>query len=50
MNDTQDHVELDKINIFENYFRSIRKIRFESVEHRRFFDKTNIIKERAELI
>ena len=50
MNDIQDYVELDEINIFENYFRSIRNIRFENVEYRKFFDETNIIKERAELI
>ena len=50
MNDTQDHVELDEINIFENYSRSIRSIRFKSVEHRKFFDETNIMKEQTELI
>ena len=50
MNDTQNHVELDEVNIFENCSRSIRNIRFEDVEHRKFFDKTNIMKERAELI
>ena len=50
MNDTQNHVELDEINILENCFRSIRNIRFEDVKHRRFFDETNIIKEQAELI
>ena len=50
MNDTQDHVELNKINIFENCFCSIRNIRFKNLKHRKFFDETNIIKERAELI
>ena len=47
MNNTQDHVELDEINILENCFHSILNIRFESVEHCRFFYRTNIIKKRA---
>ena len=50
MNDIQDYVELNEINIFENYYRSIRNICFKDVEHRKFFDETNIIKERTELI
>ena len=50
MNDIRNHVELDEINIHENCFCSIRKIRFENVKHRRFFDETNIMKERTELI
>ena len=37
VNDTQDYIELDKINIFENYFRSIQNIRFKNVKHCRFF-------------
>ena len=49
MNDTQDHVELDEINIFENYSRSIQNIRFKNVKHCKFFYRTNIIKKRARL-
>ena len=50
MIDTQDHVEQYEINIFENYFRLIRNIHFKDVKYRKFFDETNIIKGRAELI
>ena len=50
VNDIQNHVELDEINIFKNCSRSIRNIRFENVKHHKFFDETNIMKERAELI
>ena len=50
MNDTQNHVELDEINVLENRFCLIRNIHFESVKYCKFFDKTNIIKERVELI
>ena len=50
MNDTQNHIELDEINIFEKCFRSIRNIRFKNVKHCKLFDETNIMKERTELI
>ena len=49
MNDTQDHVEFDEMNIIENYFRSIRNIRFKNVEHRKFFYRTNMMKKQARL-
>ena len=49
VNDTQNHVELDEINILENCFRLIRNICFESVEHRKFFYRTNIIKKQIRL-
>ena len=45
MNDTQDHVELDEINILENYFCLIQNIRFKNIKHCKFFNETNIIKE-----
>ena len=45
VNDKQNYVELDEINILENYSRSIRNIRFEDVKHRRFFYRTNMMKE-----
>ena len=50
MNDTQDHVELDEINILENYFCSIRNFRFENIKHRKFFYRTNMMKKRTRLI
>ena len=46
MNSTQDHVELDKINILENYFRLIRNIRFKNLEYCKFLYRTNMIKKR----
>ena len=49
VNDIQDHVELDKINIFENCSRSIRNICFKNVKHRRFFYRMNMIKKRIQL-
>ena len=49
MNDTQDHVELDEINIFQNYFRLIRNIHFKDVEYCKFFYRTNIMKKRNRL-
>ena len=49
VNDVQNHIEFDKINIFENNFRSIWKIRLENVEHRKFFYRTNIMNKRARL-
>ena len=50
VNDIQDYIEFDEINILENCFRSIRNIYFEDVKHYRFFDETNIMKRRVELI
>ena len=50
INNTQNYVELDKINILENCFRSIRNIRFENVEHCKFFYRTNMMKKRTRLI
>ena len=50
VNDIQNHVGLDEINVLENCSCSIRDIRFESVEHRRSFYRTNMIKKRVQLI